>query len=77
MVRGVHVSSVADDVVVTLATHFIRTKCEKCFNFFLCDKLNKDSLEGSRRFSKEGKKLVNQYWVRDTLLNCPFFLSVG
>lgn len=56
VVLGVHVSSVADDVVVTLATHFIRTKCEKCFNFFLCDKLNKASLEGSRRLSKEGKK---------------------
>ena len=31
MVLGVHVSSVADDVVVTLVTRFIRTKCEKCF----------------------------------------------
>ena len=56
VVRGVYVSSVADDVVVTLATHFNRTKCEKRFNFFLCNKLNKASLEGSRRFSKEGKK---------------------
>lgn len=35
VVRGVYVSSVADDVVWTLATHFKRTKCEKCFNFFL------------------------------------------
>ena len=34
VVRGVYVSSVADDVVVALANHFIRTKCEKCFNFF-------------------------------------------
>ena len=56
VMRGVYVSFVADEVVVTLATHFKRTKCEKCFNFFLCNKLNKASLEGSRRLSKEGEK---------------------
>ena len=49
---------------------------DKMWKMF-CDKLNKASLEGSRRLSKEGKKQVNQYRVRDTLLNCPFFLSVG
>lgn len=68
VVLDVHVSSVADDVVVTLATHFIRSRCEKCFNFFLCDKLNKASLEGRGGPQKRAK---------NTLLNCPFFLSVG